>query len=544
MITPVIPRWQPLVALLLLAALAQTAPVQAATTPAASPVSAPYVHFFRPHLGGPHTDIITGPLLYHGGPVVHGLTAFLIFWLPSGTCFEPIGGSCTSNNDGRYESLLVRFAGDVAPTPYVGLFNQYTDGAGGVTNNVSLGGTVVDTTPYPHAGTTADPLQDGDVRDEVTRVINAHGWPSGLNAEYFVYTGFGVQSCDGATGCSNTNYCAYHGTFPLNWIGGPTVLYANMPAAQSLSNCQGPAVSPSGDPSADDVIDISSHELVETLTDPELNAWFDAGGHEIGDKCAWTFGTALNANGTNVLLNHGDEYMVQQEWSNSANTCVLPGVDAITQEYITLGASSGLLGQPTSGETVQPCGGLMQTFANGRIYWSSASGAHEVHGTILSHYLGLGAQCGFLGYPTSDESPAPNGGRTNSFMGGAIYWTPSTGAYEVHGMILSHYLSLGGPGGFLGYPTSDESNTTTSGGRYNSFQGGNIYWSPASGAYEIHGALLTQYVSMGGPASCLGFPISDVTAQVSGYTWYYTSQEQHGSMTYSPLTGRVSTTCS
>jgi uncharacterized protein with LGFP repeats len=60
-----------------------------------------------------------------------------------------------------------------------------------------------------------------------------------------------------------------------------------------------------------------------------------------------------------------------------------------------------------------------------------------------------------LGLPTSDEYATP-GGRASDFLGGGIYWTPATGAHSVQGLIHRHYVELGGPASLLGYPVSDE----------------------------------------------------------------------------------------
>ena len=40
------------------------------------------------------------------------------------------------------------------------------------------------------------------------------------------------------------------------------------------------------------MISIIAHELEETNTDPDLNAWYDGKGAEDADKCAWTFGSS------------------------------------------------------------------------------------------------------------------------------------------------------------------------------------------------------------------------------------------------------------
>lgn len=111
-------------------------------------------------------------------------------------------------------------------------------------------------------------------------------------------------------------------------------------------------------------------------------------------------------------------------------------------------------------------GSTVQWFAGGRIYYSWATSAHEVHGLILNKYLSLGSVNSFVGYPLSDEV-AVTGGRASQFQGANIYYSGATGAHEVHGAILSTYLRLGGTGSRLGLPTSDEHRVT--GGRRSNF---------------------------------------------------------------------------
>jgi hypothetical protein len=84
--------------------------------------------------------------------------------------------------------------------------------------------------------------------------------------------------------------------------------------------------------------------------------------------------------------------------------------------------------------------------------------ACEVHGAIRDKYLALGAESSFLGYPTTDETGTPDGiGRFNHFQGGSIYWTPNTGAHEVHSLVRDLWASQGWErNAALGYPISDE----------------------------------------------------------------------------------------
>ncbi|MGI8752093.1 MAG: GDSL-type esterase/lipase family protein [Acidimicrobiales bacterium] len=221
-----------------------------------------------------------------------------------------------------------------------------------------------------------------------------------------------------------------------------------------------------------------------------------------------------------------------QAMAQSVNPALLSG-DPIVDRYQSLGGASSFLGNPIGPE--QPAGaGRSQMYQGGAIFWSPASGAYEVHGIILGHYLALGGPASILGFPTSDESPSANGGRLNTFQNGNLYWSPPTGGFEVHGAILGHYLALGGPAGALGYPTSDES-ASANAGRLNTFQNGNLYWSPPSGAFEVHGAILGHYLALGGPAAVLGYPTSDETP-TRGQGGRFNSF-QGGVIDWSPATG-------
>lgn len=65
---------------------------------------------------------------------------------------------------------------------------------------------------------------------------------------------------------------------------------------------------------ADAMLSVMVHEIEETATDPQLNAWYSANGNENSDKCAWTWGTvssASNGASTNLTLN-GVNYLIQQ----------------------------------------------------------------------------------------------------------------------------------------------------------------------------------------------------------------------------------------
>jgi uncharacterized protein with LGFP repeats len=146
-----------------------------------------------------------------------------------------------------------------------------------------------------------------------------------------------------------------------------------------------------------------------------------------------------------------------------------------------------LLGAPTSDEMNVPGvpGARLNTFVGGTIYWSPGTGAHVVYGAIAAEYAATVNERGgtgvvvkaLLGLPTSDEMNVPGvpGARMNTFQGGAIFWSPGTGAHTVYGAIGSYYLSHNGPAE-IGLPTSEEGNSPLGDGRAQTFQRGTLFF--------------------------------------------------------------------
>ena len=154
--------------------------------------------------------------------------------------------------------------------------------------------------------------------------------------------------------------------------------------------------------------------------------------------------------------------------------------------------------------------GKFEVYDYGSIYWTPTTGAHEVHGAIRDKWASMGYERSLLGYPVTDEMKTPDGiGRFNAFQYGSIYWTPTTGAHEVHGDIKNKWAVFGYETSFLGYPTTDETGAKDGNGRLNEFQNGSIYWTSITGAHEIHGTIREKWASMGYEGSSLGYPISD-----------------------------------
>ncbi len=193
----------------------------------------------------------------------------------------------------------------------------------------------------------------------------------------------------------------------------------------------------------------------------------------------------------------------QQYWPSENWVC-----GAIRDKYNSLGAQFSFLLFPTSEELVNPDGfGRRQTFANGPIYWSAASGAHPVVNHFFAAWQRNGWESGVLGYPTSDEIVNPdNVGRRQEFQGGSVYWRLNE-AYFVGGAIRDKWRTVGAEGGFLGYPITDEQGTPN-GGRFNRFEHGAIYWSAATGAQTMSDVFFNKWASLGYESGYLGYPVA------------------------------------
>lgn len=257
-------------------------------------------HLFKTkHQASPNAGV--GNLQYHGGPVMGGTArAYAIFWEPS-----------SSHVSSTYNSLILQYFGDVGGSSLYHNNTQYKNSSGNYPSSSVLGGSWVDTAAYP-SGT----LSDAQVQSEVTHAKQVKGWTSNIDNVFFVFTAKGENICSGSS-CSFTSFCAYHGYF------GSNTQYAAMPyTGTNLSAC-GVSTSPNHDFDADSTINVTSHEQMEAATDPHLNAWYDLVGYEIGDKCAWQFGST-NSQGGDVVWN-GHAYEVQKEWDNARRACVLSG---------------------------------------------------------------------------------------------------------------------------------------------------------------------------------------------------------------------------
>jgi hypothetical protein len=70
------------------------------------------------------------------------------------------------------------------------------------------------------------------------------------------------------------------------------------------------------------MVSVIAHEIAETTSDPNLDAWYDVKGNENADKCAWQFGSTTTPT-SNVQFADGSKYLLQTNWHPKNGSCVV-----------------------------------------------------------------------------------------------------------------------------------------------------------------------------------------------------------------------------
>ncbi len=272
------------------------------------------------------------------GVVPHRGVARVAPWAPNAAAVSGGGAtcgiSCSSYQAGidKYFTDIGAAAAANATDNVYSVTTQYS----GITYGSSFGGSVVDTNAFPANGCTdtytgaSDSvcLDDVQLQTEIRSVITAQGWPTGTNDLFFVFTPSDVGICfdpgSAASGdqCSTNAFCAYHND---TLLGTSHVIYGVEPDDKTIPSggCDYKVQTPNN-AYVDPTLNTVSHEQSEALTDPltASPAWLTPTGYEIGDLCAWTFGTPVTQGGNYNQVINGDHYWLQQEYSNADKGCV------------------------------------------------------------------------------------------------------------------------------------------------------------------------------------------------------------------------------
>jgi hypothetical protein len=262
---------------------------------------------------------------WQGGPVQHSPHVYILLWGPNWTSSDPGYGdvywmfdSLGQSNDGWSTTT-----------------SQYCDSSGcpSFTGSVLQGA-------WQDSSTPPNPVTGSDLAAEANSLVSDLGITDTADAQIVVMSQSGTCFSDGFAGnCGSPgsgSYCAWH-----SYSG--TVSYTNLPYQLDAQGACGENWINSGSAGTyDGFSTVGGHEYAESVTDPQLNAWYDPAvglSGEIGDKCAWA-----SPNG-DVSLTNGT-FAMQSLWSNDWGQCVMTSSPYL--DIFSPGNQSSLLGSSVS----------------------------------------------------------------------------------------------------------------------------------------------------------------------------------------------------
>ncbi len=235
-----------------------------------------------PLRSAPRLPSVTAPqLTYRGGPLLTSVQVCSIFW----------GAAWQESENAALIEHMDNFFDFILSSKLMDQLAEYS----------------VEGQPIGHGArtktlnfTSSEPgksVADGQIQTMLQHGIVAGTFPvSTASSLYFVFLPPGTQ-VEQAGSKSCQVFCGYHEATAED------AFYAVMPFP-GCSGCEGGLAIP------DALTSICSHELCEAITDPiPGTGWYDDSNGEIGDICAWKTKTLGG-------------YLVQLEWSNSADACV------------------------------------------------------------------------------------------------------------------------------------------------------------------------------------------------------------------------------
>jgi hypothetical protein len=226
-----------------------------------------------------------------GGVVLTNTTSYALWWgNPSKFPADAMMGMTT---------LL----GGLDGSAYLAVADQYL----GATAHSTFAGNLFDSTYPPDRPPSTD-----EVVGEVCKVLTANRLAPSSNGLYMVFTdNFPDQD----------QFCAWHDAGRC--ADGTIIHVAYLPNSTGVRGCDpGNQLSCNGlSEGTRALANVTAHELLEMVTDPEGDGWRDSDGEEIADKCVWMF--------QSCVAFRGGQWQVQKEWSNAATGCVQTATPAV-----------------------------------------------------------------------------------------------------------------------------------------------------------------------------------------------------------------------
>ncbi|KAJ3014343.1 UNVERIFIED_CONTAM: hypothetical protein HDU68_000334 [Siphonaria sp. JEL0065] len=246
----------------------------------------------------------TAHLTNYGGPIIKNVQVRPIFY-----------------GNANFQPQTNAFYAGVTQSSWYDIMAQYGVGRGSAVAGISV-------------TATKSALDDvNDVQALLISMVQAGTIVPTANTYFPIHFAPGISISQGGQGSCQV-FCAYHGTIDISSLGkGVQYLYYGVMPDQGGSCAGGCGSNPS---TVNNMFSVASHELAEAVTDPGVGlatanapplAWYDATNGEIGDICNAQQGTTVGGDGVT--------YVIQKQWSNSANSCVAAGSGGVTTTTTT-----------------------------------------------------------------------------------------------------------------------------------------------------------------------------------------------------------------
>jgi MYXO-CTERM domain-containing protein len=236
-------------------------------------------------------------LAYGGGPLLQNVKVFDVFY----------------NTGNTYRDMLTSYYTAITQSAYFDWLLEYNNGGYKIGRGTFLG-YYEDT----NSTTTAKTIDDSQIGAYLDGLITAGKIPApDDNTIYQIYFPSNVTiTLDKSKSCSV--FCAYHnGWDHTSTQRGRYSVIPDVTKAPCAGGCG------SSTNQFNNLTSVSSHELIEAVTDPDDNsAWVDqtTGCGEIGDICNAQQGTI-------------GSYTVQKEWSNSQGACIVTNPNVMVNTF-------------------------------------------------------------------------------------------------------------------------------------------------------------------------------------------------------------------
>jgi hypothetical protein len=262
--------------------------------------------------------VATKTLSYYGGKIIQNVKVVQVLY-GAGT-YAPYVAATGAGTTGAFYNAVV------GSSHVTWLNNDYKTttpvqniGAGTFAGQVQITPSTANTPSTQSICTTsgAKRIKDTQIQAELKLQIAAGKIPApDANTYYAIYFPANVGIQQGKS-CSGVQFCAYHGTVAAS-TGIAEFYYGILPDFTSAAFATGCG----GSTQYNNVTSVSSHELIEAITDPEVGlakvvgkplAWYNVTYGEIGDICNGQQGSITGTDGVS--------YVVQTEWSNTSQAC-------------------------------------------------------------------------------------------------------------------------------------------------------------------------------------------------------------------------------